>query len=284
MKLSKCHFFLKEIEYLGHVHSTTGINPLPSKTAAIKVMNPPKNAKHVRAFLGLVGFYCKFIKNFAHITKCLTALTHYDVKFSWTSSHLKAFNTLKSTLLEAPILYYPDPSKCYIVYMDASDDACGAMLSQEHDGQELPVDFFSHTFTDTQWKWSTREQEVYGIYYAVTKWNYYLQGSHIVVCNDHKSLQKFLNGKNANNNCKQMVLKLATYNITFEWISSASNKADDCISGPDVMDTPATPTAMIHMLVTSTPDGPHIHTCRKHVTLPIPHSLQILQLYQLMTR
>ena len=115
MKLSKCHFFSKEIQYLGHVLSTTGMKPLPSKTAAIKLMKPPKNAKQVRAFLVLLGYYCKFIKNFAWIAKPLTVLTHHDAKFAWTSDHHTAFNTPKSTLLEAPILHYPDPSKWYIV-------------------------------------------------------------------------------------------------------------------------------------------------------------------------
>ena len=74
-----------------------------------------------------------------------------------------------------------------------------SQLSQEHNGQELPVAFLSYMFTDTQWKWSTTAQEAYGVYYVVIKWNYYLQGSHIVVCNNHKPVQKFLNGKNANN-------------------------------------------------------------------------------------
>ena len=113
-------------------------------------MNPPKNAKQVRAFWDLLVTTAQFIKNFAHIAKPLTALTHHDAKFAWTSSHLTAFNTLKSALLEAPILHYPDPSKHNLVYTDASDDTCGAQLSQEHDSQELPVAFFSHTFTDTQ--------------------------------------------------------------------------------------------------------------------------------------
>ena len=122
-------------------------------------MNPPKNAKQVGAFLGLVGYYCKFIKNFAHIAKPLTALIHHDAKFAWTSSHLTAFNTLKSALLEVPILHYPDPSKYYIVYMDASDDACRAQLSLEHDGQELPVTFLLHTFTDTRQKWSIQNRK-----------------------------------------------------------------------------------------------------------------------------
>ena len=229
MKLSKCQFLAKESQYLGHVLSTTGIKPLPSKKAAIKLMNPPKNAKQVRAFLGLVGYYCKFIKNFACIAKPLTALTHHDLKFVWTSGHLTTFNTLKSALLEAPILHYPDPSKCYIVYTDASDDACSAQLSQEHGGQELPVALLSHAFTDTQWKWSTMTQEAYDIYFLVTKWNYYLHGSDIVVHNDHKPLQKFVNSKNVNK-VNRWSLELATYNITFEWISGVHNKAADCLS------------------------------------------------------
>ena len=184
---------------MGHVLSTTGMKPLPYKTAAIKLINPPKNAKQVRAFLGLVDYYNKFIKNFARVAKPLTGLTHHDAKYAWTSSHLTAFNTLKCAFLEAHILHQPDHSKCYIVYMDASDDAYGSQLSQEHDGHELPIAFLSHTFTDTQWKCSTTEQEAYSIYYALTKCNYYLQVSDIVVHNDHKHLQKFSNGINANN-------------------------------------------------------------------------------------
>ena len=129
-----------------------------------------------------------------------------------------------------PILHYLDPSKFYTVKMDASDDACGTQLSQDYDGQELPVAFLSHTFTDTQWKWSTTKQEAYGVYYAVTKWNYYLQESDIVVHNDHKPLQTFLNSKNVKNKVNRWSLDLTTYNIIFEWISGAHNKAADCLS------------------------------------------------------
>ena len=83
--------------------------------------------------------------------------------------------------------------------MDASDDACGVQLSQEHDGTEFQIAFLSHTFTETQNKWSTLEQEAYRVYYAITKWNYYLQGANIIAHNDHKLQAKFLNGKNTNN-------------------------------------------------------------------------------------
>ena len=123
---------------------------------------------------------------------------------------------------------------------------------------EFPMAFLSHTFTETQRKWSTTEQEAYGVYYAVTKWNYYLQGVDIIVRNDHKPLAKFLNGKNANNKVNRWGLELATYNITFEWISGARNKAADCLLRL-VEHLSATP-AMINMLTVTHTNGPTFNT------------------------
>ena len=150
MKLSKCHFFTKEIQYLRHILGVEGIRPVPAKTEAIKAMHPPVNPKQVHAFLGLDGYYRKFIKNFAKIGKPLTMLTHMDVRFEWKETHHCAFMKLKDTIIKAPILRYPDAAKPYIVYTDASDNACGAQLSQMHKEAEFPVAFLSHTFTDTQ--------------------------------------------------------------------------------------------------------------------------------------
>ena len=104
MKLSKCHIFSKEIQYLGHNLSTKGIHPLPSKTHAIQKMHPPTTPKQVHAFLGLVGYYRKFIKNFAKIAKLLTLLTRQQVKFEWTPEHQEVFIKLKDFIIHAPIL------------------------------------------------------------------------------------------------------------------------------------------------------------------------------------
>ena len=218
MKKSKCSFFSKEIQYLGHILSATGIRPLPTKTHAIQHMQPPTTPKQVRAFLGMVGYYRKFIKGFAKIAKPLTLLTRQQVKFEWTPEHHTALLHVKEAIVQVPILDYPNPDKRYIVYTDTSDDAWGAQLLQEHNGTELPVAFLSHTFTETQWKLGTTEQEAYGIYYTITKWNYYLQGADIIIRNEHKPLACFLNGKNTNNKVNRWSLDLATYNISFEWI------------------------------------------------------------------
>ena len=111
MKKSKCNFFSKEIQYLGHILSATGIRPLPSRTYAIEHMQPPTTPKQVQAFLGIVGYYRKFIKGFAKIAKPLTLLTRQQIKFEWTSVHHTAFFHLKEAIAQAPILHYPDPDK-----------------------------------------------------------------------------------------------------------------------------------------------------------------------------
>ena len=161
-------------------------------------MHPLVNPKQVCAFLGLVRYYRKFIKHFAKIAKPLTMLTCMDVKFEWNETHHCAFMKLKDATIQAPILRHPDTTKPYIVCTDASDNACGAQLSQMLDAAEFPVAFLSHMFTDTQQRWSTPEQEAYSICVTIKKWNYYLQGADIVVRNDHRPLAHFLNGKNEN--------------------------------------------------------------------------------------
>ena len=121
MKKSKCSFFSKEIQHLGHILSATGIRPPPAKTHTIQHMQPPTTPKQVRAFLGLVGYYRKFIKGFAKIAKPLTLLTRQQVKFDWTPEHHTTFLHLKEAIVQAPILHYSNPNKKYIVYTDTSD-------------------------------------------------------------------------------------------------------------------------------------------------------------------
>ena len=127
MKLSKCHFLTKEIQYLGHILSTTDIRPLPLKTQAINDMHPPKTAKQVCAFLGLVRYYRKFMKDFAKMAKPLTLLPHHKAMFEWTPVHHTTFMILKEAIIQSPILCYPDPTRKYLVYMDALDNAWDMM-------------------------------------------------------------------------------------------------------------------------------------------------------------
>ena len=120
MKHSKCDFFKSEIHYLGHLISPEGISPLPNKLDSIKHMPVPNSVKEIKQFLGLTGYYRKFVPGFVDISRPLTTLMKKDVKFEWTPACQKSFELLKETLCGEPVLKYADTSKPYTLYTDAS--------------------------------------------------------------------------------------------------------------------------------------------------------------------
>ena len=140
LKLEKCCFFKKHIQYLGHLISADGIQPLPEKLESIAKMPAPKNPKEVKQFLGLVGYYRKFVPRFADISRVLTHLTKKDVEFKWTPECKNCFQILKEFLQQAPILRYPDPQANYTLYTDASKYTYTGILTQHSNGMDHFVD------------------------------------------------------------------------------------------------------------------------------------------------
>ena len=120
MKREKCDFFKKHIQYLGHLIAKEGFTPLPEKLESIRKMPRPKTPKEVKQFLGLIGYYRKYVPRFSDIARSLTNLTRHDVDFNWTEKCDKAFNHLKELLMEHPILRYPDPEHGYTLFTNAS--------------------------------------------------------------------------------------------------------------------------------------------------------------------
>ena len=129
LKKSKCSFFKKKLYYLGHLLTTEGIKPQNEKVKAIHEMKPPTTPKGVREFLGMVGYYRKFINRFADAARPLTKLTRKNCKFNWAEECQIGFEYLRTCLTQSPILKYPDPNKCYVVFTDASDQAAAAVLT-----------------------------------------------------------------------------------------------------------------------------------------------------------
>ena len=132
MKREKCSFFKKHIQYLGHLVLEKGFEPLPEKLESIRKMPAPRTAKEVKQFLGLIGYYRKFVPRFVDISRPLTKLTRHNVTFEWTDQCGKAFNHLRELLMEYPILRYPNPTQGYILYTDASGIGWSGVLTQEH--------------------------------------------------------------------------------------------------------------------------------------------------------
>ena len=163
LKLQKCSFFKKHIQYLGHLISDEGIQPLPEKLENIAKMPVPQNAKQVKQFLGLVGYYRKFVPRFSDIARPLTQLTQKNKGFNWTTECDKCFHMLKDYLQEALILRYLDPSADYILYTDTSKYTYAGVLTQSIDGTDHPVAYISRLFRGSQLNWVALTKEAYAI-------------------------------------------------------------------------------------------------------------------------
>ena len=132
----KCEFLKTELQYVGHVITTQGVQPDPKKVSAVQNFPKPQQPKGIKAFLGLAGYYRKFIPNFSKISKPLTELLKKDIKWQWSDEEEESFQTLKNKLVTAPGLQYPDFSNEFIVMTDASGYALGAILSQGKLGKD----------------------------------------------------------------------------------------------------------------------------------------------------
>ena len=230
LKLEKCCFFKKHIQYLGHLISADGIQPLPEKLESIAKMPAPRNPKEVKQFLGLVGYYRKFVPRFADISRVLTHLTKKDVEFKWTPECENCFQILKEFLQQAPILRYPDPQASYTLYTDASKYAYAGILTQHNNGMDHPITYVSGLFRRSQLNWATLTKEAYAIYMSIKKLSFYINTAKIAVKSDHLPLKKFLQKNTLNSKVNNWAVELESQNITFEYIPGIRNTLADTLS------------------------------------------------------
>ena len=251
MKCSKCDFFKSEIHYLGHLISPEGISLLPNKLDSIKHMPVPNSAKEIKQFLGLTGYYRKFVPRFADISRPLTTLMKKDVKFEWTSACQKSFELLKEALCGEPVLKYAETSKPYTLYTDASKFGWAGVLTQPHmtiiDGKSTttdhPVTFVSGLFRGSQLNWAALMKEAFAIYMSVKKLSFYLTDAQILLRSDHKPLEKFLLKNTLNSKVNNWAMELEAFNIQFDYIKGSNNILVDTLSRLIAIDpdTPTTP-------------------------------------------
>ena len=251
MKHSKCDFFKSEIHYLGHLISPEGISPLPNKLDSIGHMPVPNSVKEIKQFLGLTGYYRKFVPRFADISRPLTTLTKKDAKFEWTSACQKSFELLKEALCGEPMLKYADTSKPYTLYTDASKFGWAGVLTQPHtttiDGKSTttdhPVAFVSGLFRGSQLNWAALTKEAFAIYMSIKKLSFYLTDAQILLRSDHKPLEKFLLKNTLNSKVNNWAMEFEAFNIQFDYIKGSNNILVDTLSHLIAID-PDTPTML----------------------------------------
>lgn len=231
IQIDKCSFFRKETEYLGHILTDKGVSPNPSKVAQISKLQIPKTQKQIKCFLGMTGYYRKFIQNYSKIAYPMVRYLKKDNSNVniLDPLYVSAFEQLKSTMITNPILKYPDFKKPFEINTDASNYALGAVLLQ--DGQ--PVSYASRTLNDHEIKYSTTEKEMLAVVWSIKHFRPYVYGKQFKLNTDHQALKwlhtKFI-GQNLNPRIQRWILSLGEYDISIEYIKGKTNTIADLLS------------------------------------------------------
>lgn len=234
-KPSKCCFGYPELTFLGHVVSNGIIKPTVDKLENIKSFPVPKTKKQVRSFMGLIGFYRKFIPEFSNIAAPITDLTKKSMPkhIKWSENLQSHFDKLKQVLLSKPVLRSPDFSKGFYLRTDACDTGVGAVLEQEFDDGRHPVMYLSKKFSGPECNYSVIEKECYAIVWAVKLLRQYLEGVEFCIESDHQPLTWLQRVKMTNQRLLRWSLILQEFKYSVAYVRGKCNVVADYLSRLD---------------------------------------------------
>ena len=231
LNLAKSKFGMKEVNYLGHIVGNGVVRTNDEKVLAISKYALPRTPKEVRCFLGMSGFYRKFILNYADLAAPLNDLCRKGIKFVMTDVAKDAFENIKIALCSAPVLVHPDYNKPFVIQCDASKLGIGAVLCQVDDnGDERPLFFFSKKMNKAQRNYSVTEQECLAVVLAVKKFRPYVELHNFKVVTDHNSLKWLMKTKDLSGRLARWSFKLGCYNFEIEHRKGSENIVPDALS------------------------------------------------------
>lgn len=230
VQLDKSHFLRKEVLYLGHTITEKGLKPNTDKIDAILKYPIPQTITEIKSFLGLVGYYRKFIKDFAKITKPLTNCLKKGQKIVLDDEYINSFESCKKILTNAPLLQFPNFNKPFILTTDASNHAVGAVLSQGTIGSDKPIAYASRTLSDTEARYSTIEKELLAVIWAVKYFRPYLYGNKFYIYTDHRPLAWLYSLNEPNSKLTRWRLRLEEYDFEIYYKKGAQNTNADALS------------------------------------------------------
>ncbi|KAL0562068.1 hypothetical protein IC582_002518 [Cucumis melo] len=225
-KFSKCEFWLKQVSFLGHVVSKAGVSVDPAKIEAVTGWTRPSTVSEVRSFLGLAGYYRRFVENFSRIATPLTQLTRKGAPFVWSKACEDSFQTLKQKLVTAPVLTVPDGSGNFVIYSDASKKGLGCVLMQ----QGKVVAYASRQLKSHEQNYPTHDLELAAVVFALKIWRHYLYGEKIQIFTDHKSLKYFFTQKELNMRQRRWLELVKDYDCEILYHPGKANVVVDALS------------------------------------------------------
>jgi hypothetical protein len=226
VKLKKCEFWLLKVAFLGHVFNQQGILVDPSKVSTIIDWPRPSNVKEVRSFLGLEGYYRKFVKDFSIMARPMSKLTKKDVNFHLSVECENSFSTLKNSLVTAPILTLPDLGKRFRVYSDASLVGLGCVLMQ--DGKV--ISYASGKMKKHEQNYPTHDLELAAVVFALKIWRHYLYGESCDIFTNHKSLKYLFTQKELNLRQRRWLEFIKDHDLTIQYNPGRANVVADALS------------------------------------------------------
>lgn len=223
--MSKCLFAVPQVDYLGHVINEQGVSTDPEKVSVIADWPTPTPVTQLRSFLGLCGYYRRFVQHFGIIARPLHDMLKQG-NFQWTSVQDLAFQKLKQAMISAPVLALPDFTLPFTLETDASGQGLGAVLMQ----QGKPLAYYSLVLCPKNCLLSTYEKEALAIIEALKKWRHYLVGHQLIIKTDHQSL-KFMTDQKVTGKIQQkLMLKLLEFDFQIEYKKGKENIVADALS------------------------------------------------------
>jgi hypothetical protein len=225
-KLSKCDFWMREIKLLGHTISQNGISVDPEKVQEVMDWKPPTTVRQIRSFLGLAGYYQRFILDFSMIAKPMTKLLKKGVKFEWSQKCEDAFHALRQHLTIAPVLAQPDNTKSFDVYCDASGTGLGCVLMQDN----RVIAYASRALRPHEQNYPTHDLELAAVVHALKIWRHYLMGAHCNIYTDHKSLKYIFTQADLNMRQRRWLELIKDYDLEVHYHPGKANVVADGLS------------------------------------------------------
>ncbi|PZC76249.1 hypothetical protein B5X24_HaOG204855 [Helicoverpa armigera] len=229
--LKKCQFIKSEVQLLGHIVSPEGIRIDPGRVAAIREFPTPRTVKQLRAFLGLMNYYRRFVAKYSHMTVPFCQMLQKGTAWKWTPEVDRLFEAVKDAFIETVVLIHPDTDRIYYLQTGSSGEGVAGCLYQlDDENNERVIGFCNKALSRPEQQWTVSEQQLWAVVYGLKKFETYLRGSRVVIRTDHRNLSFINNWNLYSARVTRFILFIQQFDFTIEYVKGSNNVVPDILS------------------------------------------------------